>query len=302
MNRNWYDFKILHSNFAGARLAFENACETLIRVQHPDKNVKSVRIKQGDGGIDIFLGNLGVEPIDVFQCKFFLDNVGTSQKSQIDKSFLKAKQSNKFSLKSWTLCLPKEFDIDEHNWFSKWKLKKEEEFSLDNSFIKFMSGNELIDLMKSFGIYDRVFRMEDSIRIKEIHAVAMERESAIMQLKEIEEKKLILSVMPNLWLNGGGYNGSTGEMNIDLNNKGEDAKLLEFKLNSNDIILHSFSLPFDLEKGKGRRISGRQKGDKHIQYCEYEIEVRYSDKLGNEYFTLIKGMGANVKIVETKKI
>ena len=91
MNRNWYDFKILHSNFAGARLAFENACETLIRVQHPDKNVKSVRIKQGDGGIDIFLGNLGVEPIDVFQCKFFLDNVGTSQKSQIDKSFLKAK-------------------------------------------------------------------------------------------------------------------------------------------------------------------------------------------------------------------
>lgn len=127
-------------------------------------------------------------------------------------------------------------------------------------------------------------------------------EGALAQLREIEEKKLRLSVKPNLWLNGAGYTGYNGELKIDLNNKGEDAKLLEFNLTSDDIILHSLSLPWDLEKGERRYIFGRQKGDKHIQYCEYEVDVIYQDKLENKYSSKIKGIGANAKIVETREI
>lgn len=127
-------------------------------------------------------------------------------------------------------------------------------------------------------------------------------DSALAQLREIEEKKLKLSVKPNLWLNGAGYKGYEGELTIDLNNKGEEAKLLELNLKSDDIVLHSLSLPYDLEKGQMRYIFGRQKGNKHIQYCEYEIDVIYKDRLDNKYLTKIKGTGANAKIVETTEL
>ena len=125
---------------------------------------------------------------------------------------------------------------------------------------------------------------------------------ALTQLREIEEKKLRLSVKPNLWLNDAGYSGYDGELKIDLNNKGEDAKLLEFKLTSDDIILHNLSLPLDLDKGGRRYILGRQSGDKHIQYCEYEVDVIYQDKLENKYLAKIKGTGANAKIIDTREI
>lgn len=125
---------------------------------------------------------------------------------------------------------------------------------------------------------------------------------AIKELKDIEERKLKLSVKPILWLNGAGYRGHEGELKIDLNNKGEDAKLLEFKLISGDIILHSLHLPYDLDKGDRRYIFGREKGEKHIKDCEYEIDVIYSDKLENKLLTKIKGKGANVKIVENKEL
>lgn len=55
----------------GARKIFENICKTLYEILNPKKNVKSVRVSQGDKGIDIFIGDIGVEPIDVIQCKFF---------------------------------------------------------------------------------------------------------------------------------------------------------------------------------------------------------------------------------------
>jgi len=125
---------------------------------------------------------------------------------------------------------------------------------------------------------------------------------AIQQLREIEEKKLKLSVKPNLWLNGAGYRGNEGELKIDLNNKGESAKLLEFNLTSNDIVLHSLSLPYDLEKGQRRFIFGRQKGDKHIKDCQYQIEVIYEDRLENKYSTIIDGVGSLAKIIETKAL
>lgn len=125
---------------------------------------------------------------------------------------------------------------------------------------------------------------------------------ALGQLREIEEKKLKLSVKPNLWLNGAGYKGYEGELTIDLNNKGEDAKLLEFNLISDDIILHSLSLPYDLDKGRGKYIYGRRKGDKHIKDCQYKIDIIYQDKLENKYLSKIVGIGAEAKIVETSEL
>lgn len=123
-------------------------------------------------------------------------------------------------------------------------------------------------------------------------------DNAIKELKKIEEKKLLLSVKPNLWINGAGYNGNTGELKIDLNNKGEYAKLIDFKNHTSDIILHSLHLPYDLHKGERRFIFGRQSGKKPIKDCDYEIEIMYLDKLENRFSIIIKGKGAEAKIID----
>lgn len=121
---------------------------------------------------------------------------------------------------------------------------------------------------------------------------------AIDALTKIEEQRLRLSVMPSLWLNGAGYNGSSGELYIDLNNKGENARLIEFKLLSGDLTLHNSSLPYNLERGQDRKIFGKYNGTEPIQYCKFEIEIIYTDKLKNKYSSKVQGIGSNVKLDE----
>ncbi|MGB6036091.1 MAG: hypothetical protein WBG42_07470, partial [Cryomorphaceae bacterium] len=169
MNRDWTDFKSLHSNIAGAREAFENACESVYRMKHKGEHVSQVKVKHGDGGIDIFIGELGINPITVIQCKFFLESFGDSQKSQIRKSFQRAVTSEKYELKEWILCIPNVIDIDENAWWFKWKHKQLAEHSKNERFIKLVNGNELIALLKVHGLYNQVFKLEDSIRLAELH-------------------------------------------------------------------------------------------------------------------------------------
>ena len=128
-----------------------------------------------------------------------------------------------------------------------------------------------------------------------------DNDQTLKELKEIEQKKLMLSVKPNLWLNGGSFNGSSGEFKIDLNNKGEDAVLTNFVLVSGDVTLHSQSLPYDLDKGSRRYIFGRSNTQKHMNQCEYEIDVVYEDKLSNQYVTRIKGKGAHPRIIDIQE-
>lgn len=169
MNRDWVDFKGLHSNLAGAREAFEDACETLFRKINPDKSVSQVKVKVGDRGIDVFIGELGIEPITVIQCKFFLESFEDSQKSQIRDSFDTAIKSDIYELKEWKLCIPRIIDIDEHSWWFKWKQKKIKECSKDANFITLVNGNELIDLLKENNLYNQIFKIDDSLKINDIY-------------------------------------------------------------------------------------------------------------------------------------
>ena len=127
-------------------------------------------------------------------------------------------------------------------------------------------------------------------------------ENALRELKEIEIKKLKLSVKPNLYVNGAGYSGFDGKLHIDLTNRGEDAKVLEINLNSGDIKLNSESLPFDFEKGQRRNLNGITNGKKHIKDSDYEIDIIYIDKLENKYLSKIEGKGGHAKIAATREI
>jgi hypothetical protein len=124
---------------------------------------------------------------------------------------------------------------------------------------------------------------------------------SIAKLQEIEEKKLKLSVAPVLWLNGAGTK-HTGELQIDLNNKGERAILDDFVLKSGEITLHSKSIPYDLEKGERRYIFGRANSNNPINECEYEIEILYHDSLKNNFNMTIVGKGAHVKIISNVEV
>jgi hypothetical protein len=104
---------------AGAREKFEEMVAQLIHVQQPDS--QRVRIVKGDGGLDSFEGSLS-DPggIDVYQVKYFPEKIEDAQKKQIRESFATARDSKKFEVKSWTLCLPIDMSTDEMEWFEGW--------------------------------------------------------------------------------------------------------------------------------------------------------------------------------------
>ena len=76
---DWDTFKRYHGGVEGARACFEKLMEELLRKENPSRNIKGVRLAQGDGGIDVFVGNIGQEKIDVYQCKYFDSGLRSSQ-------------------------------------------------------------------------------------------------------------------------------------------------------------------------------------------------------------------------------
>ena len=184
MKRDWRDFKALHGNLPGARDAFEKACETLFRKIHNTTNVQQVEIKQGDGGIDIFIGEIGVSPITVIQCKFFLEEFGEAQQNQIRESFNKAKESTNYALKEWILCIPIVLDLNQNKWWCNWKNKKEIQHCLNSDFIKLVNGNELIDLLVVNNLYNQIFQIEDSL----LNADTNEKVNEVLQLLKKQDE------------------------------------------------------------------------------------------------------------------
>lgn len=150
----------------GARSRFEEVCTTLLSKKFSGENVKSPRVSSGDGGIDVFIGYLGTSNADIFQCKFFLNKLGSSQKQQISESFRRVMLADDFRASSWTLCLPIQLAKEEHIWWAEWKQRQEVEFNLGTDFIRLMDGLELIEGLKQYDLYDQVFDEQVKLDIK----------------------------------------------------------------------------------------------------------------------------------------
>ena len=162
MKSDWVDLKRMIGNLPGARHAFEEACVDIYQKKFPDKQVRGIKANPGDEGVDVYVGLLGVEPIEVYQCKYFIDGVDDSQRKQIRMSFDKAYESESFELKKWSLCLPVELDIKETSWFNNWKVKQNVEIDL-------ITGPMLLSDAKEVGIYDSIFEHDDSLKIKAMY-------------------------------------------------------------------------------------------------------------------------------------
>lgn len=151
---DWDTFKRYHGGIEGARFRFEDLMEELLRKENSSRNVKGVRLAQGDGGIDVFVGNIGQEKIDVYQCKYFDVGLRSSQWKQITDSYNRAIENPDYQMNKWILCLPAELSLDEHIKWEEWK----KEHKVDSLEIGLMCGNEIIDRLSNQGLCDKYFQ------------------------------------------------------------------------------------------------------------------------------------------------
>lgn len=158
---NWTDLVIIHGNIEGARAAFEHACEKIIQWKNPSKTVRGIRVHQGDGGIDVYVGDFGTAPIDVYQCKYFIDGIDDSQKQQIRNSYKTAVSSTDFKVNDWYLCLPINLSIQETQWFEGWAK------SLTPSPILVPPSDLLVGAEMS-GLASLIFKRNDSLKLDRI--------------------------------------------------------------------------------------------------------------------------------------
>jgi len=158
---------------AGARERFEDLVSQLVEGEQPDAD--KVRIEQGDGGIDVYVGDLG-DPagIDVYQCKFFPQGIGEAQKEQIRKSYRTCRDGKRFKTKRWTLCLPVDLSLDEKEWFEDWRGKQAGSGILIEDPWGAMKLEGLLYQEKNWGLKEAFFKEHHLAQIRELHGM-MER-------------------------------------------------------------------------------------------------------------------------------
>ena len=144
---------------AGAREIFEKICTQLMQA-HYGEDAHSIRLNPGDDGIDILVGDFS-HPIENYQCKYFPDGLGDSQKAQIRKSFATSINAVDYKMKKWVLCVPCCLSANEFKWWSEWKSEKQK---IHNIEISLFDGQYLISGLKTYGIYNNAF--DDDIRQK----------------------------------------------------------------------------------------------------------------------------------------
>jgi len=156
MRYDWHYFKVRNGGEEGARAAFERACVSLLRKIYPE--AKQVRANPGDDGVDVYVGEIGIAPIVVYQCKFHLEQVGKSQKAQIRSSFQTAIKSKFFKMEKWVLCLPKVLDMKENRWWTDFRSEALKEVAE----VELLDGDCLLGLVQQFGLTDLIFDVQST--------------------------------------------------------------------------------------------------------------------------------------------
>lgn len=182
MERDFRYLRDMHGD-AGAREIFEKTCAQLLHAQYGD-NAHCIRASQGDAGIDILVGDFSA-PIVNYQCKFFLDGVGTSQKKQIRDSFKRAISTVAYKMKKWVLCLPCVLSVQEFHWWSEWSSKQIKQTGVD---IVLYDGGYLISELKRYGLYSVIFH--DDVRMKLDTILSILQENPVKEFKQVMELRI----------------------------------------------------------------------------------------------------------------
>ena len=144
LNYYWESFIRKLKGKPGSRDYFENIMLELLKVENPDKEVHRIAASPGDGGIDILVQQ--DNGIDIYQCKFFTDELGESQRNQIRKSFNKAMEDKGVTVLRWFLCMPREQELEEISWVHNFIKKRSDVYGVEMHFIY---GTEITNRMEA---------------------------------------------------------------------------------------------------------------------------------------------------------
>lgn len=163
---DFLDFRMIEGPKDSKAENFEMLCAQLVELEVGD--ACRIRCNPGDKGIDILVGN--VEDLSqVFQCKYFIDGVGKSQRDQIRESFWRV--NSEFHPKKWTLCLPIDLSIDEQQWFQRFRRM----YGSFDEKIDCWGETKLLNLLCKYPrIAEVYFAFETSKKISEIHAAVLQ--------------------------------------------------------------------------------------------------------------------------------
>lgn len=141
----------------GARATFEELIQDLVGAKHPE--VSTIEANPGDWGIDAHVGSLAEGDVSVWQSKFFIDGFDKPQQTQVRDAYdgaIAAAKKEGYTLTSWTLCMPCNFDGPNQKWWDGWKRRTEKR---DNVVIDLWNKVRLRNLLMS----------EDAKRIGEVY-------------------------------------------------------------------------------------------------------------------------------------
>lgn len=147
-------FKYLIDKYgeSGAREKFEEICQAIFQKQFG--NSYTVKCYPGDDGIDVYVLD-NDRKMKVYQCKFFIDRINDTQKSQIRKSFdtlMKSEHSSRVT--EWNLCIPTTLTSVEHSWWLKWSDNKIVEHKVE---MKLYQEENLLNLLRETNLYSVYF-------------------------------------------------------------------------------------------------------------------------------------------------
>ena len=173
MQRDFRYLRDMHGD-AGARDIFEKICTELLNAIFADQS-HNIRASQGDGGIDILVGDFSA-PIINHQCKYFINGIDDAQKTQIRESFQRAIKFPTYKMRKWVLCLPCILTLKEFEWWSNWRNKNQQLHKIE---IALWDGAYLISELKKYDIYNSAFGNDQKLLLEEIYAELLAQKARV---------------------------------------------------------------------------------------------------------------------------
>ena len=173
MERDFRYLRDIHGD-AGAREIFEKICTELLNAIFAEQS-HNIHASQGDGGIDILVGDFSA-PIINHQCKYFIEGIDDAQKTQIRDSYQRAMKCPAYKMRKWVLCLPCILTLKEFEWWSNWRNENQQLHKVE---IALWDGAYLISALKKYDIYDSTFDNDQKLLLEEIHSELLAQKARV---------------------------------------------------------------------------------------------------------------------------
>lgn len=127
------------------------------------------------------------------------------------------------------------------------------------------------------------------------------------RLVQLEEQRLRLMVKPRIWINGGGFNGSTRALHISIENSGEICFLDSITQVPGEewdrLILREWSTPLPIEKNGGLRVRATLfDPNTHPREANFRIHLNYHDQGDYNYISVVEWAQGRVQLIETNEL